>query len=145
MSYKITSWLKVATGLQFLTAAFHSISLVFAPQGENQTEKQLLGLMHHYHMDMGAGIHRSMWQLYSAMSACFVLLFLLGALINLYIVKNKTSANWAKAIVSIEILIYGICFLVMAMLTFIPPTILTGLVFVCLTVSYFRVKQTHSF
>ena len=145
MPYKITSWLKVATGFQFLTAAFHSISLVFAPKGQNETEKQLLDLMHYYKMDMGSGIHRSMWQLYSAMSSCFVLLFLLGALINLYIIKNKTSADWAKAIVSIEIIIYGICFLVMVLLTFIPPAALTGLVFICLIVSYFRVKQTHSF
>jgi len=144
MNYKITSWLKVATGFQFLTAAFHSISLVFAPQGQNATEKQLLDLMHYYEMDMGAGIHRSMWQIYSAMSSCFVLLFLLGALINLYIVRNKTSADWAKAIVSIEIVIYGICFLVMLFLTFIPPAVLTGLVFVCLMVSYFRVRKTHS-
>src|ERR1041385_7890687 len=101
--------------------------------------------MHSYQMDMGSGIYRSMWQLYSAMSACFVLLFLLGALINLYIVKNKTSSDWAKAIVSIEIIIYGICFLVMLFLTFIPPAALTGLVFICLVVSYFRVKKTHAF
>ncbi len=140
MPYKVTSWLKVATGFQFLTAAFHSISLVFAPQGENETEKQLLDLMHHYKMDMGAGIHRSMWQLYTAMSSCFVLLFLLGALINLYVIRNKTSADWAKAIVGIEIIIYGICFLAMIFLTFIPPAALTGLVFFFLAVSYFRVK-----
>ncbi len=140
MPYKVTSWLKVATGFQFLTAAFHSISLVFAPQGQNETEKQLLDLMHYYKMDMGAGIHRSMWQLYTAMSSCFVLLFLLGALINLYIIRNKTSADWAKAIVGIEIIIYGICFLAMTFLTFIPPAALAGLVFFFLTVSYFRVK-----
>jgi len=140
MPYKVTSWLKVATGFQFLTAAFHSISLVFAPQGQNETEKQLLDLMHHYKMDMGAGIQRSMWQLYTAMSSCFVLLFLLGALINLYIIRNKTSADWAKAIVGIEIIIYGVCFLVMIFFTFIPPALLTGLVFIVLAVSYFRVK-----
>jgi hypothetical protein len=145
MPYKITSWLKVATGFQFLTAAAHSISLVLAPQGQNQIEKQLLDLMHDYEMDMGAGIHRSMWQIYSAMSSCFVLLFLLGALINLHIIRNKTSADWAKAIVGIEIIIYGICFLVMLFLTFLPPAALTGLVFICLSVSYFRVKKTHSF
>ena len=145
MNYKITSWLKVATGFQFLTAALHSVSLVFSPQGENETEKQLLDLMHHYEMNMGAGIHRSMWQIYSAMSSCFVLLFLLGALVNLQIIKNRTSVSWAKAIVGIEIIIYGISFLIMLFLTFIPPAALTGLVFVCLTVSYYRVNQTRAF
>ncbi|MBI1767713.1 MAG: hypothetical protein HYR67_05005 [Bacteroidetes bacterium] len=140
MPYKVTSWLKIATGFQFLTAAFHSVSLVFAPQGQNESERLLLDLMHNYEMDMGANIHRSMWQLYMAMSSCFVLLFLLGALINLYIIRNKTSADWAKAIVGIEIIIYGVCFLVMTFLTFIPPATLTGLVFSFLTVSYFRVK-----
>lgn len=140
MPYKVTSWLKVATGFQFLTAAFHSLSLVFSPQGENASEKQVLDLMHHYKMDMGAGIHRSWWQLYSAMSSCFVLLFLLGALINFYIIRNKTSADWARAIVGIEIIIFGLCFVSMALLTFLPPAILTGLVFIFLSVSYFRVR-----
>lgn len=140
MPYKVTSWLKVATGFQFLTAAFHSISLLISPQGQNETEKQLLDLMHSYKMDMGAGIHRNMWQLYSAMSACFVLLFLLGALINLYIIRNKTLPEWTKGIMAVEMMVFGICFLVMAFLTFVPPAVLTGLVFAFLTASYFRTK-----
>ena len=140
MPYKVTSWLKVATGLQFLTAAFHSISLIIAPQGQNESEKQLLDLMHSYQMDMGAGIHRNMWQLYSAMSACFVLLFLLGALINLHMIRNKTSPEWMRGIITMEMIVFGICFLVMAFLTFIPPAALTGLVFACLVASYFRTK-----
>ncbi len=140
MRHKVTSWLKVAAGFQFLTAAFHSISLILNPQGQNETEKQLLDLMHSYQMDMGAGIHRNMWQLYSAMSACFVLLFLLGALINLYMIRNKTSSEWLRGIITIEMIVFGICFLVMTFLTFIPPAALTGLVFCCLIVSYFRTK-----
>lgn len=140
MPYKITSWLKVGTGFQFLTAAFHSISLIIAPQGQNETEKQLLDLMRSYQMDMGAGIHRNMWQLYSAMSACFVLLFLLGALVNLFIIRNKTSPDWARGIIAMEVIVFGICFLAMSFLTFIPPAALTGLVFACLVASYFRTK-----
>lgn len=140
MPYKVTSWLKVAAGFQFLTAAFHSISLIISPQGQNETEKQLLDLMHSYKMDMGAGIQRNMWQLYNAMSACFVLLFLLGALINLHIIRNKTSAEWTRGILVMEMIVFGICFLVMTFLTFIPPAALTGLVFAFLVVSYFRVK-----
>ena len=140
MSHKVTSWLKVATGFQFLTAAFHSISLIIAPQGQNETEKQLLDLMHSYKMDMGAGIHRNMWQLYTAMSACFVLLFLLGALINLHIIRNKTSVEWTRGVIAIEMIIFGICFLVMTFMTFVPPATLTGLVFASLVASYFRTK-----
>jgi hypothetical protein len=140
MPHKITSWLKIATGFQFLTAAFHLISLIIAPQGQNESEKQLLDLMHSYKINMGAGIQRSMWQIYMAMSLCFVLLFLLGAMINLYIIRNKTSPEWAKGIVGTEIIIFGTCFLVMVFLTFIPPAALTGLVFIFLSVSYFRVK-----
>ncbi|HTH54458.1 MAG TPA: hypothetical protein VL728_00345 [Cyclobacteriaceae bacterium] len=140
MPHKVTSWLKVAAGFQFLTAAFHSISLIVSPQGQNESEKQLLDLMHSYKMDMGAGIHRSMWQLYSAMSACFVLLFLLGALVNLYIVRNKTSPEWIRGILAMEMIVFGICFLVMTFLTFIPPAALTGLVFAFLIASYFRTR-----
>ena len=140
MPHKVTSWLKVATGFQFLTAAFHSVSLIIAPQGQNETEKQLLDLMHSYKMDMGAGIHRNMWQLYTAMSTCFVLLFLLGSLVNLYMIRNKTSPEWIKGIITMEMIVFGICFLVMTFLTFIPPATLTGLVFACLVASYFRTK-----
>lgn len=140
MFHKVTSWLKVATGFQFLAAAFHSISLIITPRGQNEKEKQLLDLMHSYQMDLGAGIHRNMWQLYSAMSVCFVLLFLLGALINLHMIRNKTSPEWMRGIIAMEMIVFGICFLVMTFLTFIPPAALTGFVFACLVVSYYRTK-----
>ncbi len=55
MKNKITSWLKVAIGFQLFTAAVHSLSFLRSPQGQNETEKQLINLMYNYKMDMGFG------------------------------------------------------------------------------------------
>jgi len=45
MKNKISSWLKVALGFQFLTAAVHSLSFIRSPQGQNEIEKQMLDLI----------------------------------------------------------------------------------------------------
>jgi len=140
MNSKITSWLKVTTGFQFLTAAIHSISLVTGLQGQNEMEKQLIGMMTSYKMDMGAGIQRSMSEIFTALSSCFSLIYLLGALVNLYLLRTKAPMDLIKGIVGIEVIVFGITFLIMAFLTFLPPASLTGLVFLLLVMSYFRLK-----
>src|SRR5438105_118072 len=105
MKNKITSWLKVAIGFQFLTAAIHSLSFLRSPQGKNETEKQLIDLMYNYKMDMGAGFHRSMGQLFTSVSACFTLIFLMGALINLYLIRIHAPSNLLRGIIGIQALV----------------------------------------
>ncbi len=140
MKNKITSWLKVAVGFQFLTAAIHSLSFIRSPQGKNEIEKQLLDLMYNYKMDMGAGFHRSMGQLFTSVSACFALIYLLGALINLYLIRKHAPHSLVKDIVGIQTLIYGAVFIVAIFFAFLPPVSFTGVVFLLLAVSYFRLK-----
>ncbi|GHN00852.1 hypothetical protein WSM22_23410 [Cytophagales bacterium WSM2-2] len=141
MESKTLSWLKVTTGFQFLTAAVHSVSLITSPQGKNEMEKQLIDMMTNYRMDMGAGIHRSMDELVTALSSCFSLLYLLGALINLYLIRVKAPADLTKGLLGIETLVFGITFVIVAFLTFLPPIILTGLVFALLAICYFRLGK----
>jgi hypothetical protein len=141
MKNKITSWLKVAIGFQFLTAAVHSLTFVRSPQGKNDTEKQMINLMYNYKMDMGAGFHRSMGQIFTSVSLCFTLIFLLGALINLYLVRVHAPNELIKGIVGVQALIFAAVFLSALFLAFLPPALFAGLVFLFLGVSYFRLKS----
>jgi hypothetical protein len=140
MKNKISSWLKVAIGLQFLTAAVHSLSFLRSPQGQNEAEKQMIDLMYNHKMNMGAGFHRTMGQIFTSVSLCFTLIFLLGALINLYLVRMHSPINLLKGIVGIQTLIFAVVFLGAVFFAFLPPAIFTGLVFLTLGVSYFRLK-----
>jgi hypothetical protein len=140
MKNKITSWLKVAIGFQFLTTAVHSLSFIRTPQGKNETEKQMFDLMYNYKMDMGSGFHRSMGQIFTSVSLCFTLIFLLGALINLYLIRAQAPTSLIKGIVGIQVLIFFAVFLGAIFLAFLPPAVFTGLVLLLLTASYFRLN-----
>ncbi len=137
MLKRYTFWLWVAIVFQLLTGAVHSLSLFISPVPGNETERQLFELMANYKFDLGAGIHRSMGNLFKALSSCFSLLCLLGGLINIYLLRRKVEAGVVKGLVGIQLVVFGICFGVNAALTFLPPIVLTGLVFVFLAVTYF--------
>ena len=137
MLKRYTFWLWVAVVFQLLTGAVHSLSLFMSPVPGNETERQLFDLMANYRLDMGAGIHRSMGELFKALSSCFSLLCLLGGLINIYLLRRKVEASAVKGLVGIQLVVFGICFGVMAALTFLPPIVLTGLVVVSLAIAYF--------
>ena len=143
MLKRFTFWLWVAVVFQLLTAAIHSVSFFVTPVAGNDTERQLIELMANYRLDMGAGIHRSMQQLFTALSACFPLLCLLGALNNIYVLRKRVDADLVKGLLAIQVVVFGICFGVMAVLTFLPPIILTGLVFVTLSISYFLIPASQ--
>ncbi|MGC4022022.1 MAG: hypothetical protein QM734_08800 [Cyclobacteriaceae bacterium] len=142
MQTKTSSWLNVAIGFQFLTAAIHSLSFLNKMKGQNEKEKQLIDLMDNYKLDWGSGFHRSMSEIFIAVSLCFTLIFLMGALINLYLTRKHASAELVKDIVGIQTLIFGAVFLGTVFFAFLPPIICAGIVFLLLTVSYFRLKTS---
>jgi hypothetical protein len=137
MLKRYTFWLWVAIVFQLLTGAVHSLSLFISPVPGNETERQLFDLMANYRLDMGAGIHRSLGELFKALSSCFSLLCLLGGLINIYLLRRKVEASVVKGLVGIQLIVFGICFGVNVALTFLPPIVLTGLVFLSLAFTYF--------
>src|SRR5258705_5019151 len=110
MFKRYTFWLWVAVVLQLLTGATHSLSFFVKPIPTSETERQLLELMANYRMDMAAGIHRSMHQLVTALSACFPLLYLLGALNNIYLLRKRVDTSLVKGLLAIQIVVFGICF-----------------------------------
>ncbi len=144
MLKRYTFWLWAAVVLQFLTAFFHSLSFIITPEFNNDTERQLFDLASTYRFDMGGGFHPTFGNLFTALSACFPFLFILGGLINAYLLRKKAGVEILKGILVINIIVFGSCFAVMAIFTFPPPIILSGLVFVALLVALFLISRREA-
>lgn len=135
MPNKYAFWLKAAAIAQIVTAAAHSLSFVVETPPANETEKQLVDLMTTYRMDAGAGFHPTMQEITWALSACFPLFYLLGAATIWFLLREKASPQLVKGMTVIQVFLFGIGFGLMAWLTFLPPIVMTGLVFVLLVAS----------
>ena len=129
-------WIRVSAILQIVTGFVHSLSFLRDRTPLNETERTLKELMTTYHPDMGPFFHPTMNDLLNALSSCFAFLYIFAGVINLYLLPRGLSANLWKGLVSINLLIFGAAFLVMLMLTFLPPVVLTGLVFISLCLAY---------
>lgn len=138
---KYTTWLKAASIFQLITAVIHVISLFLKPPPANNTEKQLFELMNTYRFDFGAGFHRTMGELILALSACFCLVCLLGGLLNGYLLRKKVEREIMKGVITINLIIFGICFGLMALFTFLPPVVLSGLIFLFLILSRITIRK----
>lgn len=136
MFKRYTFWLWTAVVFQLLTAVVHSLTLFFTPEPNNETERQLMQLMTTYRPDLDPVFHPTMDNLVTALSACFSFLCLFAALINGYLLRKKAAPDLLHGIIFINVLVFGACFTVMAVFTFLPPIILTGLIFVNLVLSY---------
>lgn len=100
--------------------------------------------MNTYKMDMGAGFHPTMMTFFLALSSCFTLICILAGWLNIYLKKKNTPIAVMNGIMGINTIIFGICFIIMAFLTFLPPTLLTGLIFLCSLVAYFTSRQVKN-
>jgi hypothetical protein len=136
-------WLVLAIVFLFLTALVHGSSLFLQPVPQSETERQLIELLTNYKQDLGAGFKRSTKELMTALSACFSLVSLLGALTLTFLLRKRAPESLLKGVVAIHGFVFGICFAIMAAFTFLPPIILTGLIFVCLLIGFLLIpKQT---
>jgi len=121
-------WLWIAIVFLLLNATVHSITLFIQPAPQNETERQLTHLMTTYRNDFGAGFHPTPQNLFTALSSSFSLLCLLGGLLNAYLLKKKVGAEVMCGVIVIDVLVFGICFIVLAIFTFLLPIVLTGLI-----------------
>ena len=137
-------WLWTSVVLLLLTALIHTSTLFIQPAPQNDTERQLLHLLVTYKQDFGAGFQRSMKEIFVALSACFSLVCLLGGLTLLKINRPDVNLRMLKGVVGIHVLVFGLCFFIMATHTFLPPIILSGLIFLSLLVTYFLLPRQAS-
>jgi len=145
MLKRYTFWLWLAVVFQLLTAVIHALSLFVAPDPTTMSagERQLFDLMTNLRLDMGAGFHPSMGDLFTAVSACYSLLCLLGGLTNIYLLRKKVEAQIVKGQVGIQFIVFAICFGVIVVFTFLPPIVLTGLITFSLALSFLTNQRSH--
>jgi hypothetical protein len=136
-----TFWLWMAIAILFLNTIIHSITLFIQPAPQNEIERQLVHLMTTYHNDFGAGFRPTPQNLFTALSSCFSLLCLLGALMNAYLVRKRLSAEIMRGVLAIDLLVFGICFVVVAIFTFLLPIILVGLIVVFLALAFITLPR----
>lgn len=122
------TWYWTAVVFQTLTAGIHALSFLNDPQPANDSEKLLIDLMRNYRQNL-AGSMVSMEELLTALSACFSLVYLLGALVNGWLLRRTSDETVLGGILVINLVVFGAGFVIMAVYTFPPPIILTGLVF----------------
>jgi uncharacterized iron-regulated membrane protein len=132
---KSINFFKIASYLLFFTALVHFLSFFFEPKPVNMDEKLLFDLVRDYHRDLGQGFLRTTNDLMTGLSACFSLLCLMGGLINIFIIRKKIDIELLKGILNIELVIFGMLFVLMMVYTFLPPIICTGLIFMNLLIA----------
>ena len=136
MLKRYTFWLSAAVLFMFVTAILHSLSFFVSPDIQNETQRQLHDLLHNYREDMGAGFHRSFWDLFTALSACYPLLCILGGLTLGYMLIRQTEPNLIRGLIAINLGVFAVCLIVMIFFTFLPPIVMTGLVVINLLLAF---------
>lgn len=104
----------------------------------------MINLMTTYRMDDGGSFHPTFMNLFIALSSCFTFLYLFAGMTNAYLLIKKADPNVMKGILTINLLIFGPVFAVMAYLTFPPPIICTGLIFITLLAAFIAVPKIES-
>lgn len=134
------TFFKWAIGFQFLTAILHSVSFISSPRAQSPTEQQMFDLMQ-IPMKMGAGFTPSMYNIFNAMSTSLSILYLFAGMINIYLLRRKIDQTTLKGVLGINVVIFGTSFFIMLFRTFLPPVILTGIVFVLLLLAFVFYKK----
>ncbi|MBL7848628.1 MAG: hypothetical protein JNL40_14250 [Cyclobacteriaceae bacterium] len=103
----------------------------------NESEQKLYDLMASYQLNnVGPYFHPTMQDIFTALSASFTLLYLFSGVITLYLLqKNLPSTIW-KGLTSINLIVFGVAFLINLLFTFLPPIVLTGVVFIGFCLAY---------
>lgn len=135
------TWLKVAAIFQLITAVTHAITLFITPPPNNETEKQLFELMSTYKFDFGAGFHRTMDELTLTLSSCLSLLCMFAGLISFYLLKKKAGPDIMQGIITLNLVVFGILFILTIAFTFLIPISQIGLILLFLILSRFTLNK----
>jgi len=142
---KANFWIRGTYIFQLATGLIHSMSFFVEQQPANEKEKQLLDIMYSYKMDMGAGIRRSMGEIFTSVSACMTLFCLFSGAIIMLLYRKNIEANILKQVMLMNSIAFGIGLAVMIRFAFLPPIVCFGLIFLCSLMAYFshaKAKRT---
>ena len=124
-----------------LSGIIHSVSFIVQPQPENDTERQMLDLVNTFKMDMGAGFIRTFHQIFLFFSACFTLILFFGGILLYYLNKNNISKQLMAGTLNIYLVFYGILYILLWTLAFLPPILCMTFVFVSLVFSRWSINS----
>ncbi len=144
MLKRYTFWFSAAAVLQLITGLIHSVSLFVGAEPANDSERQLQSLLTTYRFDAGGGFHPTYENLFTALSSCFTFLCIFAALSNGYLLRKHVGTDVMKGLIAINLVIFGGVFAVMAYLTFPPPIICSGLIFVSLIPAFILVPKIET-
>ncbi len=144
MLKRYTFWLSAAVLFQFITAFLHSLSLFIKVPPSNDTEAQLQTLITTYHISAGGGFSPTYGDLFTALSSCFTFLCVFAGMTNGYLLIKHAEPSLMKGILAINVAVFGVVFLVMAVFTFLPPIVCTGMIFINLLAAYIVIPKIES-
>jgi hypothetical protein len=144
MLKRYTFWLIAAVLFQFLNAIVHSLSFIITPDFQNDTERQIHELITTYREDMGAGFHRTFFDLFTALSVCYILLSLLGGLTLGYLLLKHTEPGLMRGVILINLIIFSVMFVMMFVFAFLPPVVMSGLISINLLAAYILVPRSEA-
>lgn len=144
MLKRYTFWFSAAVLFQLLTGLLLSLSLFANPEPANDTERQIFALLSTYRIEAGAGFRPTYANLFTALSSCFTFLCLFAAFVNGYLLFKHTEPTVMRGILGINVVIFGAVFAMMAIFTFLPPIVCTGLIFINLVAAFIVVPKIES-
>jgi hypothetical protein len=141
---KAAFWIRGTYIFQITTGIIHAMSFIADQQPSNEKEKQLLDIMYGYKMDMGAGIHRSMGDIFTSVSACMTLLCLFSGIITMLLYRKNIEPATMKQVMLINAITFGSGLAVMIRFAFLPPVVCFGLIFLCSVAAWISLKKQAS-
>jgi hypothetical protein len=129
------TWIIAAIIFQILTGLMHSISFIIPMQATDESEKMLVELFTTQQLDLGSGFHRTLYDIFKSVSVSVTLLFVFGGLLNWYLLRKKASTQLINGILTLQVFIFGVCFVVMLKFAFLVPIVLTGMSFLTLVLA----------
>lgn len=130
------TWLWVVVVLQILNAMLHGVGVVSGLQPTNDAERQLIELMNTTKLDVDGVFTPSFSNLFTALSSCFSLSYFFAGFLNAYLLRTNVSTDVLSGILLIQLIVLGSTFGIMLYFTFLPPIVMTGLVFLTLTIAW---------
>lgn len=136
MLKRYTFWLIAAVLFMFVNGLMHLVTLFFALTPDTADETTMVTLMTTLRLDVGSGFRPTFYEIHTAMSASFSLLCFLGGSLTGFLLIKDIDIPIMKGIISINLAVFGVLFLLLAWFTFLPPILMTGLVFFNLLAAY---------
>lgn len=144
MLRRYTFWLIAAVLFMLLSGVMHLITLFLALSPETADEQTLVTLLTTLRLDLGAGFRPTFFEIHTALSASFSLLCFLGGALTGFLLVKDVDLPVMKGVISINLAVFGVLFLLMAWFTYLPPILMTGLIFFNLLAAYILIPNIES-